>query len=159
MADPFCICGIDPGLSGAIAFFFPAEPNRVTVEDMPVLNGCTDEMTLFRRLEQFRPDAVVIEIQHPMAKQGLGSTFRTGDNYGAVRGAVAGLRTPTFLIKATDWQRHFKIAKADKEKSRELALRLFPITADHFRRKMDHGRAEAALIARYHAENRMAVAA
>lgn len=155
----FCICGIDPGLTGAIAFFFPAEPNRVTVEDMPVVAGCTDEITLVARLEQFRPDVVVIEIQHPMGKQGLGSTFRTGDNYGAVRGAAAGLKVPMHFVKAIEWQRHFKIAKADKEISRRLALRLFPLTVDHFTRKKDHGRAEAALIARYHAETAMRVAA
>jgi crossover junction endodeoxyribonuclease RuvC len=38
------------------------------------------------------------------------------------------------------------------KRPRALALRLFPSTAEHFARKKDHGRAEAALIARYGSE-------
>jgi hypothetical protein len=34
-----CIMGIDPGLSGAIAFYFPDAPGRCAVEDMPVVDG------------------------------------------------------------------------------------------------------------------------
>jgi crossover junction endodeoxyribonuclease RuvC len=49
------------------------------------------------------------------------------------------------------WKKHFKLP-ADKEASRALALPLFPATAEHFARKKDHGRAEAALIARYGSE-------
>jgi len=149
---PFCIAAIDPGLTGAVAVYFPHEPNRITVEDMPVCNGETDATTLARHLEDFRPNLLVIEVQHAMPKQGLSSTFRTGDNYGAVRGVVAALKIETHFVRARDWQRHFKIAKADKEVSRSIALRLFTLAPFYFQRKKDHGRAEAALMARYAAE-------
>jgi crossover junction endodeoxyribonuclease RuvC len=35
----FCILGIDPGLSCAIAFYFPGCPDLVAAEDMPVAGG------------------------------------------------------------------------------------------------------------------------
>jgi hypothetical protein len=41
-----CILGIDPGISGAIAFFFPVAPDRVAAEDMPVVAGEVDCATL-----------------------------------------------------------------------------------------------------------------
>jgi crossover junction endodeoxyribonuclease RuvC len=41
---------------------------------------------------------------------------------------------------------------SDKEAARALALRLFPACAEHFRLKKHHGRAEAALIAKFGAE-------
>jgi crossover junction endodeoxyribonuclease RuvC len=34
-----CILGIDPGISGAIAFYFPGVPSRVCAEDVPVAAG------------------------------------------------------------------------------------------------------------------------
>jgi hypothetical protein len=37
-----CVLGIDPDLSGAIAFYFPSTPDRVTAEDMPVVAGAVD---------------------------------------------------------------------------------------------------------------------
>lgn len=40
---------------------------------------------------------------------------------------------------------------ADKERARALAIRLWPASR-HFERKRDHGRAEAALLARFGAE-------
>lgn len=154
----FCVCALDPGLTGALAIYFPTHPDRVSVEDMPVVAGTTDAVTLSRRLDQFKPDAVVIEIQHAMPKQGLTSTFRTGDNFGVCRGVVAALRVPTYFVAAKDWKKHFRL-DAEKESARALALRLFPLTADSFRRKLDHGRAEAALIARWYVETKQAVAA
>jgi len=41
---------------------------------------------------------------------------------------------------------------SDKEKSRALALRTFSKTPEHFNRKKDHGRSEAALLALYGAQ-------
>jgi hypothetical protein len=37
-----CILGVDPGISGAIAFYFPAAPNRVAAEDMPIVASEVD---------------------------------------------------------------------------------------------------------------------
>lgn len=84
--------------------------------------------------------------------------FRFGRAYGASLGVLAALRVPTHLVSATKWKRLFGL-DADKEKSRPLALRLWPDRSDLFGRKRDHNRAEAALLARYGADASSAIEA
>lgn len=145
-----CILGIDPGLSGAIAFFFPSYPDRVSVEDVPVADGAVDAVTLAKRLRQMGPTLAVIEKVGAMPKQGVVSTFTFGTAYGVLIGAVAAIGVPTRFVAPGKWKRHYGLT-SDKEQARALALRLFP-AVDHFTRKKDHGRAEAALIAKYGAD-------
>ena len=65
---------------------------------------------------------------------------------------LGALKVPMILVTPQKWKRHFRLIGSDKEASRTMALRLFPACAEHFQRKKDHGRAEAALLARYGAE-------
>jgi crossover junction endodeoxyribonuclease RuvC len=65
-----------------------------------------------------------------------------------VRGVVAASGVPLHLVSPSKWKRLFGL-DADKERSRALALRLWPARSDLFGPKKDHGRAEAALLARY----------
>jgi crossover junction endodeoxyribonuclease RuvC len=143
-----CICGIDPGLSGAVAFFFPSAPGHVATEDMPVVAGEVDCATLAARILQMGPAFAVVERVASMPKQGVASTFKFGASYGAVRGVLAALQIRTHLVAPAVWKKHFRL-DSDKEKSRALALRLFAASPEHFSRKKDHGRAEAALLAVY----------
>lgn len=145
-----CILGIDPGISGGLAFYFPTEPDKISAEDMPVAAGEVDAATLAQRINQFRPTLAVIERVASMPGQGVASTFKFGASYGIARGVTLALGVPTYLVAPTKWKPHFGIG-ADKEKARALALRLWPTSA-HFSRKKDHNRAEAALLARYGAE-------
>lgn len=145
-----CIIGIDPGLSGAVAFYFPTAPNQIVAEDVPTAGAEIDAATLAQRIGQMRPTLAVIELVGAMPKQGVSSTFKFGQAFGVVRGVVSALGIPIHLVAPTVWKRHFKLSK-DKEEARALALRLWP-QADCFSRKKDHGRAEAALLARYGAE-------
>lgn len=147
-----CILGIDPGLAGALAFYFDTHPERVAVEDMPVAGGEVDAATLTRRVAQFNPDEAILERVHAAKGWGNGQTFAFGMGVGIVRGVLAALSIPCHLVTPTVWKRHHGLLKGDKEDSRALALRLFAATPDHFARKKDHGRADAALIARYWAD-------
>jgi crossover junction endodeoxyribonuclease RuvC len=146
-----CILGIDPGISGAIAFYFPGIPSRVAAEDIPVAAGEINAAGLAARIRRMRPDVAVIERVGAMPGQGVASMFKFGAAYGTVCGVLAALEIPTRRVAPVVWKKHFRLP-ADKEASRALALRLFPATAEHFARKKDHGRAEAALIARYGSE-------
>lgn len=146
-----CICGIDPGINGAAAFFFETHPNAIAAEDLPVVDRMLDAATLARRLEQMKPDLVVIEQVAAMPKQGVSSTFRFGQAYGMTIGVVAALRIPIEYVTPGRWKKHFRLS-SDKEESRARALQMWPDRPDLFARKKDHGRAEAALIARYGAE-------
>ena len=151
MSDNPCILGIDPGISGAISFYFPKHPQLIAAEDVPIVNGEIDVATLARRIEQMRPDLAIIERVNAMPRQGVASTFKFGASYGAVLGIIGALKIPSELVTPSMWKKHFRLS-AEKEKSRALALRLWPARAELFERKKDHGRAEASLIARYGAE-------
>ena len=107
-------------------------------------------MTLAKRIREMQPAVAVIEQVGAMPKQGVSSTFKFGASFGLVRGVVLALGVPLHHVTPGVWKKHFRL-NSDKEKARALALRFWP-ASEHFSRKKDHGRAEAALIARYGAE-------
>ncbi len=146
-----CIFANDPGASGAGAFYFTAHPETVSVEDTPLADGRVDGATLARRLEIMRPDLAIIERVGAMPGQGVTSMFNFGAAYGTVIGVVAALKIPVHFVTPGKWKKHFGLS-ADKEEARARALQLWPARAELFARKKDHGRAEAALIARFAAE-------
>ena len=141
--------GIDPGISGAVAFYFPSKAGNISAESMPTAGGEVDAGTLAQRLVQLRPTLTVVEGVASIAGQGVASTFKFGTAYGTARGVILALGIPD-LVAPSRWKAHFRL-NANKEKSRALALRLWP-SCRHFSRKKDHGRAKAALLARYGAE-------
>ena len=149
---PSCILGCDPGISGAIAFYFAEHPELIAVEDVPTVDGSIDVATMAARIRQMSPNLAVIERVGSMPRQGVSSTFKFGAAYGAALGVIGALGIPSTLVTSTKWKRHFNL-DADKEKARALALRMWPARSELFERKKDHGRAEAALIARWGAEN------
>jgi crossover junction endodeoxyribonuclease RuvC len=146
-----CILGVDPGKSGSEAFYFPAYPETVTAEDTPLVDGRVDAATLAHRIEIMRPDIAIIERVGAMPGQGVTSMFNFGAAYGTVIGVVAALKIPVHFVTPGKWKKHFGLS-ADKEEARARALQLWPARAELFSRKKDHGRAEAALLARYAAE-------
>ncbi len=145
-----CIIGIDPGVGGAISFYFPEAVDRICVEDMPTIGKAVDGAALARRIDQMRPTMAVVELVHSMPKQGVSSAFNFGDAFGTVKGVLAAMHVPMHLVAPGRWKKHFRLS-ADKEEARALAVRLWP-SAEGLGRKKDHGRAEAALLARYGAE-------
>jgi crossover junction endodeoxyribonuclease RuvC len=146
-----CIMGCDPGISGSIAFYWPEAPWRVIAEDIPALVGRIDAVTVADRIAQMKPDMAVIEGVGAMPGQGVSSTFKFGVAYGTLLGIIATLHIPLHIVSPAVWKKKYGLSR-DKEKSRALALRLFPDCAHQFARKRDHNKCEAALIARYGAE-------
>lgn len=152
------VMGIDPGLSGAVAFYFPMVPARISVDDIPLAGGEINVHELSRLIRIHRPTLAVIERVSAMPGQGVVSMFNFGRAYGDVRGAIAAMDVPLHFVTPQKWKKHFSLT-ADKEQSRLRAIRTFPAVADSFRLKKHDGRAEAALIALYGAEVLMKVAA
>jgi crossover junction endodeoxyribonuclease RuvC len=146
-----CILGIDPGLSGAIAFYFPETPGRIIAQDLPLADGEICAPLLADIIRSFAPSMAIIERVAARPGQGVCSMFSFGRADGTVRGILGALGVPMHFATPTKWKRHFRLS-SDKEEARALALRLFPACADHFRLKKHHGRAEAALIARFGSE-------
>jgi hypothetical protein len=149
-----CIAAIDPGLTGAIAFFFPQAPERVSVFDMPVVGSEVEFASLARLLRQHGPAAAWVEQVGPMPTDGAVQAFKFGGAYQAAKVTVGMCDVPMHLVTPQVWKKALRIGggKEGKEQARALALRLFPASAEHFARVKDHGRAEAALLARYGAD-------
>lgn len=145
-----CILGVDPGVSGAIAFYYPTI-DRISVYDVPVAGGEIDVANLATIIRNYQPTVAIIEKVGAFPGQGVSSVFNFGRSYGDVRGAICALNIPMHLVSPQKWKKYFGLS-SDKDQSRLLAIRLFPLVADQFKLKKHDGRAEAALIARYHAE-------
>jgi crossover junction endodeoxyribonuclease RuvC len=152
---PGCILmAVDPGLGGALAFYFP-DHDAIAVEDMPVADGNVDPAGLAALLDRWSPRLAAVERVASRPGQGVASSFKFGCGYGMVQGVIAACGIPLHLVSPSKWKKHFLLS-SDKEEARARALRLWPARADLFRRKRDHGRAEAALLARYAAEKILA---
>jgi crossover junction endodeoxyribonuclease RuvC len=143
---PWCIMGIDPGMSGAIAFFYP-EQDRVAVYDMPSANNVVSGAEVARIVNAYAPKQAIIEAVHAMPGQGVSSTFKFGQSYGIAIGAVSACMIPLHFVTPQRWKKHYRLG-ADKDEGRARAISLWP-ACQHFARKKDHGRAEAALLARF----------
>src|ERR1700731_2386612 len=126
-----CILGVDPGISGAIAFFWPEHPDRVAAEDMPVVGGTVDVATLAARIRQMGPGVAIVERVNAMPRQGVASTFKFGVAAGSVHGVLAALQIRVVLVAPSVWKKHFRLSP-DKELSRRLAIQTFAKTPEHF---------------------------
>jgi len=161
------VLGIDPGLTGALALY--AGGDTLIVHDMPtqvvkkktrldleVLDAC------FRSLAaEWHVDRVYVERVGAMPKQGVAGSFQ----FGFVAGALHALVVTHFgaskcrLVTPHQWKFAVGIhanpeadKKARKAMSRARAIELLPSHAHLFARTKDDGRAEAALIALYGAQ-------
>lgn len=146
-----CILGIDPGVSGAVAFYFPAASGRISVDDVPVAGGEISTPHLASMIKRYAPSLAIVEKVNAFPGQGVCSVFNFGKSYGQVLGVLGSLNIPTHLVSPQKWKKHFSLT-SDKDQSRALAIRLFPACADHFKLKKHDGRAEAALLAVYGSE-------
>lgn len=142
-----CIMACDPGVSGAIAFFYPEHPKLISVYDMPSIGKEVDGAAVADLIKQYCPDVCIIESVNAMPKQGVTSSFNFGQAFGCLRGSVAASRVPTILVSPQKWKKAMSL-DSDKEKSRKMAILFFP-ESDAFRLKKHDGRAEAALLAIY----------
>jgi crossover junction endodeoxyribonuclease RuvC len=143
------VIGIDPGVSGAIAFVCD---RCVSVRDMPTVEVrgkrrvCPHGLRSILAEENLQAvDAVVLE--HVQGVQGTGATsaFSFGRSFGLVEGAVAALGLPLTLVRPQVWTKALNVSR-DKGAHRQAAANLWPKQADLFSRVKDDGRADAALL-------------
>jgi crossover junction endodeoxyribonuclease RuvC len=148
------IIGIDPGISGGVAFLRPTD-RKLHVYDMPTLQHSNGKRRvhsetladLIARYHQIAVLAVVEEV-HSMPQQGVASTFAFGAAYGVVLGVLGAFHVPLLSVSPAVWKGTLGLS-SDKNHSRTKASFLFPMRADKFKRVKDDGRAEAALLAFY----------
>jgi crossover junction endodeoxyribonuclease RuvC len=149
--------GLDPGLSGAIAFFDITEGTLV-VSDMPVMELIRggkkkNELSASGIAQILKPRndetcRVLLERVGAMPGQGVSSMFAFGRSVGILEGVLAAYSMEVTIVTPQAWQKATGV-RGGKDGARLRATQLFPAYAHLFARKKDDGRADAALMAWY----------
>lgn len=146
--------GIDPGLSGAIAFLDLAA-GRLEVHDVPTftlgrggkMKREVDTVGLARLIDAGGPIShAYVEQVGAMPGQGVASMFAFGKVFGIILGILAAGFVPLTLVTPQKWKRALGVP-AEKDGARARASQLLPAHAALWTRVKDDGRAEAAMIA------------
>jgi hypothetical protein len=152
------IIAIDPGLTGAIAFY---DGERLAVDDMPVYTvrkatrvNLHDLAAIIANARIMGAYDALVEHVGAMPKQGVASAFNFGFTTGAIHGILAALGMESHTVVPAQWRFGVGLMhlpngdKRDrKAASRARAIELFPDYAHLFARAKDDGRADAALMA------------
>lgn len=154
------VLGIDPGAHGALALIdttLPAAQQLVAMVDMPTtlikrgqreVNEVNAPMLAAAVRDFGHVDAAVVEAVFSRPGQGVSSMFAFGRALGVLEGALSGLGIPYQKVPPQVWQRAVRV-RGGKDGSRERAALTYPSQAQMFARKKDDGRADAANIAAY----------
>jgi crossover junction endodeoxyribonuclease RuvC len=145
------ILGIDPGLSGGLAWMSGA--SEVVTFAIPSVKARTRgreiQWNVLADALDFR------EVEHAFVEQvgarpgqGTASMFKFGFVCGGIRGILAAKRIPVTYVSPQAWKKALHLG-AGKDAARARAAELFPQAASQFARVKDDGVAEAALIACY----------
>ena len=132
--------GIDPGLSGGVAFI-PAsgEPwaHKMPETDRDLIDLIRDSINMFEA-------RAVIELVHSSPQMGVKSAFTFGEGYGRLQMALTALGVPYERVRPQAWQKAMGcLTKGDKNVSKRRAQELFPAI------KVTHAIADALLIGEY----------
>lgn len=153
-----CIVGIDPGLSGAVAFV-NVDACTIRIVDMPTNEFATstknktevDPYGIVTELLEQDVMHVYLEEVFSSPQMGVTSSFNFGEGKGMIRGVLAALQIPLTQVKPQKWKKDMRVP-ADKKAAVMRASQLIPGAAPKFkgpRGGLFDGRAEAALIALY----------
>lgn len=155
------VLGVDPGLSGALAFLDPATRDLTTFA-MPVehrSNGKSyvDAPALARMIESARIDEAWVEDVYSSPQMGVVSAFSFGEGKGTLIGVLAACGVPVRLVSPSVWKAKLGLSlpkglpkkeakRLGKAKAKAMARALFPRAGKNL---SNEGKCEAALIAQY----------
>lgn len=158
------IIGIDPGQTGALAFY---EHGKIfAVVDMPVMartHGKGQKVdayalgTLIMSNRGYLGTAVMEQVDGRPRRTGAGDTvamggtsgFNFGESFGIVEGVLGALQIPVRFVTPRVWKKSSGLLGKDKDAARTMAIQLHPEVADQLTRKKDIGRADAICIAHF----------
>lgn len=149
------IIGIDPGQTGALAFYDSGK--IVAVFDIPVMartHGKGQQVdpyalaTLIMSNRGHLGEAVLEQVS-AMPGQGVSSTFNFGEAVGIIKGVLGALQIPVRMVTPQRWKKAAGLVGKDKDAARSVAIQLHPEVAGQLTRKKDIGRADAICIARF----------
>ena len=132
--------GIDPGLSGGVAFIpNSGEPwaHKMPETDRDLIDLLRDSINLFEA-------RAMLELVHSSPQMGVKSAFTFGEGFGRLGMALTALGVPYERVRPQAWQKAMGcLTKGDKNVSKRRAQELFPAI------KVTHAIADALLIGEY----------
>ncbi|CAI9106166.1 OLC1v1005246C1 [Oldenlandia corymbosa var. corymbosa] len=154
------VIGVDPDASGALALLKPDHSAQVfDTPHLKVLVGGRmrkrlDTKSIVQLLRSFdapKGTTAYVEQSIPYPKDGKQGWWSSGFGYGLWIGVLVASGFSVVPVPSTLWKNEFKLSgkATTKDDSRELASSMFPSASSLLKRKKDHGRAEALLIAAY----------
>ena len=151
--DSMIFIGIDPGLTGAVAWL---QGNTSHVWNIPTIQkgyGSVkteiDTAGLFKHIVELsygKQATCALERVNSMPGQAASSTFSLGDSFGSIRACVSAAGVPITYVTPQKWKKYFGLTSV-KEEARAMAIKLYPTSELHLKKHID--RAEALLIATY----------
>jgi len=133
------IIGIDPGISGGIAWITDGKP---CVEKMP--DTLQNLWELLRDIASEGDCHAYLEQVHSSPQMGVVSAFTFGNGFGRLEMALTAAGIPFTRVRPQVWQKELGcMTKGDKNVSKRKAQELFPSM------KVTHATADSLLIATY----------
>ena len=127
------------------------------IADMPITDGRVDPAKLAAIIDLCKVRGTIhAAVENVNARPRQAGMWNFALGVGAIHGCLAALGIPFTLVQPAAWKSACGLRRLEsetqadtKKKARELAARLFPESADLFRRVRDDGRAESVLIGRF----------
>ena len=153
------IVGIDPGIAGAICFFFKGD--IINVIDMPTMaegkknKKQVNGRQIFNEIKSIKSKflneniSVVVEQVSAMPGQGVTSMFNFGQSFGLIKGICSAMELPIYYVRPAKWKKYFSLINSEKDASRTKVIEMFPNISHKLSRKKDNNKADAILIALY----------
>jgi len=153
------ILGIDPGFSGALAWYCPEDKRLIAAVPMPLKPPSAiapgerqraeiDPIRLAQIIHRAGvPRIAVVEKVSASPQMGVTSAFRFGEGHGIILGVLAAMGVPVRPAWPSVWKSGLGLS-SDKKASLKLAVELFPewsVTFTRDARSADLS--EAALLA------------
>ena len=156
---PGYVLGIDPGNFGAFTLLNLSTRKIHTIWDMPLKTGKVypeGVATVVDLAKSIASANLVAVVENVNSRPRQAHAFSFGLGVGVIHGTLAAHSVPFALIGPAQWKQGYGLWRmtdenqaTTKTRARELAMRLFPESADMFRRVRDDGRAESCLISRF----------
>ncbi|KAL9233570.1 hypothetical protein vseg_008550 [Gypsophila vaccaria] len=158
------VIGVDPDVSGALAVLKSNNSGIFSAEvfDSPFLQVAVgkrlrkrlDARSIVQLVQGFdAPTGTIayLEQSTPFPQDGKQGWWSGGFGYGLWIGILVASGFSVVPVPSSVWKRELELARGhtSKDESWELAKELFPSLSSMLKRKKDHGRAEALLIAAY----------
>lgn len=148
-------CGIDPGLTGALAIIH--EDGKLEFHDTPALSlgkrndhDLAEILQILRRVSDSGSAIVGLERVHAMPSNGTLSAFSMGRSMTAWEMGLVSFGISYRMVPPQSWKARLMNGQSkEKDASRQVAMRLFPSAIPHLSLKKHHGRADALLLAEY----------